>query len=102
MGRYLDPKDVPEISQAIGYIKQAGYTEKELDVYESYWKAVSIEKTLRETSLAEGRAEGRIEGQIEGRAEGLKITAKNMKAEGFSMEAIIRCTNLTREEIDLL
>ncbi|MFI5342998.1 MAG: hypothetical protein ACHQUC_02130 [Chlamydiales bacterium] len=78
--------DVPEINQAIQYTKQAAYTRSELDAYEGYWKAVSMEKTLRGTSLVEGRAE----------------VAKNMKAEGLPMELIIKCTNLTSDEINRL
>lgn len=100
----VDPAllDVPEINQAIQYTKQAAYSRSELDAYEGYWKAVSMEKTLRETSLTEGRLEGRAEGIAEGKAEGMKIIAANMKAEGLPIELIIKCTNLTSDEINKL
>ena len=128
----VDPAllDVPEIKQAIEYTKEAGYTPSELDTYQSYWRAVSAEKTLRNKSLAKGIAIGKEEGKIEGiaigkeegiaigkeegKAEGIaigkeeakaeitRLTAKKMKLEGLPLEMIVKCTGLSRKDIDQL
>lgn len=78
----VDPEllQVPEIQQTIKYSEQTAYSPKELDAYESYWKAISNEKTLREASRQEGRIEGKIEIKLE--------IAQTMKAKGYSLEEI--------------
>ena len=48
---------------------------------------------------AEGLAEGRAEGLAKGRAEGRLETARNMKADGMSIELIQKYSGLSPEEI---
>lgn len=108
----VDPAllEVPEIKEAIGLTQEAAFSAAELEAYDSYWKAVSSEKTLREASEVKGRVEGRIqgrmEGKIEGKAEGeMKATiktAKKMKSDNLSIEIIAKYTGLSIAEIERL
>ena len=56
--------------------------------------------TAREEGLDEGVAQGRAEGRAEGRTEAICDIARNMKAQGLSLELIARTTGLSPEEID--
>ena len=49
--------------------------------------------------LAKGRAEGLAEGRTKGRAEGRLEIARNMKADGMSIELIQKYSGLSPEEI---
>lgn len=80
MDRYLDPK--------------AAYSRSELDACDSYWKAVSTEKTLMNASRKEGRQEGSQEKALE--------IAKSLKANNVSISIIVNSTGLTEEEINKL
>ena len=53
----------------------------------------------REEGRAEGLAKGRAEGLAKGRAEGRIETARNMKADGMSIELIQKYSGLSPEEI---
>ncbi|MDR3001424.1 MAG: hypothetical protein LBU89_09190, partial [Fibromonadaceae bacterium] len=48
---------------------------------------------------AEGKLEGRAEGKLEGKAEGILQVAKKMKAEGVSVDIILKVTGLSNEDI---
>lgn len=61
---------IPEIAEAVSLAEQSAYTPAELDSYQSYWDAVSAEKTLLSGAYKEGRAEGLAEGEAKGLAEG--------------------------------
>lgn len=54
---------------------------------------VSLEKTLLTEREAKGKIEGRIESKIE--------VAKNLLAEGMSIEMVTRVTGLSAEELSL-
>ena len=104
----IDPAllEVPEIKEAIALAEEAAFSPAELEAYESYWKAVSSEKTLREESRLEGKAEGKIEGKIEGeikgRAAAMLETAKNMKSDHLPIEMIAKYTGLSTVDIEKL
>jgi len=49
--------------------------------------------------IAEGTAKGKAEGKAEGQIETRLEIAKAMKDNGFDVDAIAKCTNLTPEEI---
>lgn len=99
--------EIPEINEALTLTEEAAYNPAELDAYESYWKAVSSEKTLANARYVEGRAEGRSEGLAEGLAkghsegltEGLKKAARNMLAKGISVSTVAELTGLSEETI---
>ena len=56
-------------------------------------------KKGRAEGLAEGRAEGLAKGLAKGRAEGRLEIARNMKADGMSIELIQKYSGLSSEEI---
>lgn len=98
---------VPEIKEAVALTKKSAYTPQELEAYDSYWKAVSSERTLKAESEAKGRIEGEAKGRIEGEAiglskgkmEGKKEIVRFMKSLGKSNEEIISLTGLSHEDI---
>ena len=45
-----------------------------------------------------GREKGRVEGRVEERSE----IVKNMLSEGFSVNDILKCTRMSREELNIL
>lgn len=89
--------DVPEISEAIELSEEAAYTLAELDAYESYWDAVSTEKTL----LYGRYKEGLVDGEAKGAAKLLKIIESMIK-KGLSNEEISTITELSAPEIQNL
>jgi predicted transposase/invertase (TIGR01784 family) len=58
--RVVDPEllEVPEIREAIELSEQAAYNKAELSAYDSYWDAVSTEKTLLSERFRAGEAKG--------------------------------------------
>ena len=97
---------VPEIKEAVRLSEEAAYSSEELQAYESYWDAVSTEKTLLTGRYREGLAEGLAEGRVEGLAEGeqkksLEI-ARNLIKSGVPLETITACTGLSANEIEAL
>ncbi len=85
----------------------AKYNPKERQNYENSLKYYrDMENSLdlkyekgRKEGLKKGKKEGKAEGLKEGLKEGLLITARNMKADGFSIEQIVKLTGLTEIEI---
>lgn len=102
--------EVPEIRQAIALAEEAAYTPAELEDYDRYWDAISIEKTLvgdaHRRGQAEGREEGRKEGREEGREEGAieakHTIASSLLAKGFGLEDTASITGLPLAEIRTL
>jgi predicted transposase/invertase (TIGR01784 family) len=98
---------VPEIEEALDLLEESAYTEAELSSYDSYWDAVSTEKTLLNSSKAEGLIEGKAEGLIEGEAKGLikgkaegqaeeqHRIAQKMLQSGVELSIIQACTGLS-------
>jgi predicted transposase/invertase (TIGR01784 family) len=72
----------------------ANFSEQERMVYEDSLKIYRDLKNVIDTAFDDGKLEGKVEGKIE--------TAKLMKAEGESIEKIIRFTGLSKEIIDRL
>ena len=66
-----------------------------------------VMEDLREESFAEGRAEGREEGRAEGRAESrtegrkkqAQMTARNLSAQGLSVEQIAQAVGFSVEAV---
>lgn len=91
MSRYLDPRSDDEIAQAIELAEEAAYNEEELFAYESYWKAVSSEKTLIKENLDKGIQIGKTQATYQ--------IAKSMREKGMDLETIASITGLSKEEI---
>ena len=85
---------VPEIKEAVGFAEESAYNPGELQAYDSYWDAVSTEKTLFAGRYREGRAEGQAE-------ERLTIACKMLSA-GVPIQTITVCTGLSAAEITAL
>ena len=63
---------------------------------------LTFKRVIAEDALKKGRAEGRAEGLAEGRAEAIKENARNLKANGVSVEVIAKSLGLTAAEIEAL
>ena len=83
--------ETPEIKEALDLAEEAAYTPEELDAYDRYWDAISIEKTLV------GEAE--IRGEIKGEKKAKELIAEKLLAKGDSLEEISALTGLTIDEI---
>ncbi len=75
----------------------------------SYIAKMTIERDIinqiayaREKGLEEGKAEGIAEGEAKGDAKARLQMAKDLKANGVSVEIIAKCTGLVVEKIDEL
>jgi predicted transposase/invertase (TIGR01784 family) len=92
----VDPEllAVPEICEAIQLSEQAGYTKAELESYDSYWDAVSTEKTLLSEKFKEGKIEGGAEKAIE--------IARNLLMQKVDIKTIAIATSLSEAEIKRL
>jgi predicted transposase/invertase (TIGR01784 family) len=86
---------IPEIKEAISFTEESAYTPAQLETYNTYWDAVSTEKTLLAGKYDEGKAEGKVEGRIEEK----KAIAKNLLSQGFSLLAISQATGLSEDNL---
>ena len=99
------------LRQALGIAKECGFTREQLALYDGFWDAVRIERSLLSGKFAEGKAEGLVEGKAEGKAEGLAegkaegkaeallAAAAGMKAARIPAETIALITGLPMEEM---
>lgn len=86
------------------------FNRKEVAEYEDSLKVFRDWYSVMKTSINKGKAEGRAEGLAEGHAKGLaeglnegkKAVARQMKADGMSVEDIARYTGLDTKDIDSL
>lgn len=72
--------------------------DESLKVYRDYVNTIEY---AEKTAKAEGKAEGIAEGTAEGKIEGKRLVAINMKEQGFPVEIIAQCTELSIEEVDM-
>ena len=70
---------IPAIEEAIALTEEAAYTPAELQAYETYWDAVSIEKSMKHDAFVAGEARGLQKGLEEGKAEGIDLTLEAMQ-----------------------
>jgi len=61
-----------------------------------------VRDIVKKIDVEEAKKEGKKEGRKEGVSEGKKETAKNMIKENIPIETIVKCTGLSREEIETL
>ncbi len=104
----------PEIRKALHEIRESAFSNAELVAYDKFWDSISVEVTIYNSGmrkglikgLAKGRTEGLVKGLAKGRAEGEKLKqeaiARRMKADGLSIEMIVRYTGLSVEDIEKL
>jgi predicted transposase/invertase (TIGR01784 family) len=89
---------VPEIKEAVELSEEAAYTPEELAAYDTYWDAVSTERTL----LDERYQQGIEKGKTEGIAETVNKMAVAMLNEGMLIKKIAHLTGLTEQQIKTL
>lgn len=77
----------PELSKALELSQESAYTRGELEVYDKYWDAVSVQKTYFVDGFEEGAKQSRLE------------IAANMLSQGMDIETIAKVTGLARESI---
>jgi predicted transposase/invertase (TIGR01784 family) len=109
----------PDLNKAIELLQESSYTLAELDTYDRYWDAVSVEKTHISGAFADGRVaginegiekgmevgieigveKGKAEGREEGANKALLKTARAMHAKGMTLELISDVTGLSVEKL---
>jgi predicted transposase/invertase (TIGR01784 family) len=80
-----------DIRQAVELCQQAAFTPEELALYDAYWDAIRIEKTIRNASLREGLEKGKAEGKIETALKALEM--------GITIEDASKLTGLSIQQI---
>ena len=98
---------VPELVEAVEYLRESAFTRDELIGYDQYWDAISSERTRLGAATREGRAEGRTEGRAEGRAEGKQegkheaalAIAQRLMETGVGASTVSEATGLTLEQV---
>ena len=78
--------DDEHIRQAAELCREAAFTHRELEAYDKYWDMVRVEKSIRESSLQEGRAKGLTEGE----AIGMKKVKEQSVINGYKKVGISR------------
>ena len=54
--------ETPEITKALTVLEESAFTDEELAGYEHFWDGISVERTLYNSAIREGRAEGQCTG----------------------------------------
>ncbi|HVV67561.1 MAG TPA: Rpn family recombination-promoting nuclease/putative transposase [Gammaproteobacteria bacterium] len=90
--------EVAEIKQALELAEEAAYTPVELDDYNRYWDAVSVEKTLISDALRRGEAMGRAEGVHASH----QLLARKWLSKGMTLEEIAKLLDLSLDEVAAL
>ena len=65
--------EVPEIKEAVELAEEAAFTPGELEAYDRYWDAVSVERTLISGSYNSGLEQGIVIGEEKGIEKGIVI-----------------------------
>ena len=92
----------PDTRKALQILEKSAYNDSQLQAYSDFWMALVDERVLREGSYKKGKAEGLAEGVAKGRVETITENARNLKANGVSVEIIAKSLGLTADEIEAL
>ena len=95
----LELEENENISQAAELCQIAAFSTEELEIYEAYWDAIRIEKTIKNSFLQEGRAEGRAEGELIGEKKASINIAIKLAQKGINKQEISEITGLTIQEL---
>ncbi len=87
-------KSHPELVEAMELSQEASFTRDELEYYNSYWDAVSTERTLMNDAYDKGIEEGELIG--------IEKVARAMKARGLAIDVIAENTGLSPGVIERL
>ena len=88
----------PDLSKAMELTQESSYSLAELEDYDKYWDAVSVEKTIIVDSYDKGKEEGREEGREEEKVD----MARKMIQKGMDIQTISDLTDLPTEVIKSL
>lgn len=94
--------EVPEIKQAVELAEEATYTPAELEDYDRYWDAISIEKTLVNDAIRRGEERGIAIGEAKGTHETQQALVRKLMAKGLTVEEIVDLMDLSIDEIKAL
>ena len=75
--------DNPEVHKALSELEESAFTDAELEGYDQFWDAVSVERTLINSATRKYK-EGMEKGMEKGKAEGIAEGMKKGKAEGIA------------------
>ena len=89
--RIKDDTSTPGLKEARQKLLYMTMNDKERRAYDAHMDDIMVQNDVFYTARMEGRAEGR--------AEGIMLTAKNLKAMGFSIVDIIKATGLSEDDI---
>ena len=89
--RIKDDTSTPGLQEARNKLLYMTMNDKERRAYDAHMDDIMVQNDVFYTARMEGRAEGR--------AEGIMLTAKNLKAMGFSIVDIIKATGLSEDDI---
>lgn len=84
----------PNTGKALEEVRESAFTDAERLAYDKFWDAVSRERTLVESSYAEGHEEGRAEERI--------TIARKLLALGLPLQTIMDATGLSAEELEAI
>ncbi len=97
-----DLLDNPQTGQALEIVRESGLNDAERAAYEGFWDRVSIEAT-KKYYIAEAEAQlGETKAKLNAAREKLCQSARQMKADGLSVEIIAKYTGLSATEIAAL
>lgn len=85
-----DFMEVSELREATELLKESSFSKAQLETYDKYWDSISTEKTLMADAFDEGKTEGKIE------------MARSLKKMDIDIEAIVKASGLSRDEIEKL
>ena len=88
------------IHKAYTALNQYYWTEGELRSYEAMKRERMDQKAILEYKVDEGIALGKVEGEAIGIEKGKMEVAKNLLQNGFTMDATIQFTNLSKEQLE--
>ena len=101
--------DNPEVHKALSELEESAFTDAELEGYDQFWDAVSVERTLINSAtrkykegMEKGKAEGIAEGMEKGQEQERLKNARAMKAAGLAPGLISQITGLTLETVEAL
>ena len=92
----------PDIVEALHLSEQSAYSREELGAYESYWDAVSVEKTLRTGFYREGMEAGMQAGREQGTQEEKIRIARQLLSVKMEKSTISAITGLSLQELAAL
>ena len=89
----------PDISKALELTQESSYSRTELDAYDRYWDAVSVEKTFYHDALEIGREQGLAEGIEVGELKAKRDLAVKLLATGMERSQVASLTGLGESDL---